>query len=214
LAITFVVLVYTGFALKFPEAWWALPLLQWESDFGVRGWIHRGAAVGMLLAGGIHLVHLAVDRRARACIAQMRPGREDLHEIRERFAFFFGHRPFLPEAPWIDYPEKMEYLAVIWGTMIMAVTGFVLWFQDLALRWLPTWVIDVATVVHFYEAILASLAILVWHFYAVIFDPVVYPMDTAWLTGRSAPGRQLERQGPAQNQLTKTPAPEPSSDEW
>jgi cytochrome b subunit of formate dehydrogenase len=213
LLVTFVALVYTGFALKFPEAWWAWPLLQWESEFGVRGWIHRVAAVGMLLAGAIHLVHLAVDRRARACIAQMRPGREDLYEIRERFAFFFGHRPFVAEAPWIGYPEKMEYLAVIWGTLVMAVTGFVLWFQDPVLRWLPTWVTDVATVVHFYEAILASLAILVWHMYAVIFDPVVYPMDTAWLTGRSAPGRQLERQGPAQRARAETLEGEPASDE-
>jgi hypothetical protein len=52
---------------------------------------------------------------------------------------------------------------------------------------------DVATVIHFYEAALATLAILVWHFYAVIFDPLVYPMDTGWLTGREAPGRTLER---------------------
>jgi hypothetical protein len=52
---------------------------------------------------------------------------------------------------------------------------------------------DVATVVHFYEAVLATLAIVVWHFYFVIFDPLVYPMDTAWLTGREAPGRTLER---------------------
>jgi hypothetical protein len=39
--------------------------------------------------------------------------------------------------------------------------------------------------VHLYEAILATLAIVVWHFYGVIFDPDVYPMDTAWLTGRT-----------------------------
>lgn len=197
LAVTFMVLVYTGFALKYPESWWAVPLLQWESDYGVRGWIHRVAALGMLSAGFIHLVHLAVDRRARACIAQMWPSREDVLELKERLAFFFGRRPFPPKAPWIGYPEKLEYLAVIWGTVVMAVTGFILWFQDLVLRWLPTWVTDVATVIHFYEAVLASLAILVWHFYAVIFDPVVYPMDTAWLTGRSAPGRELERLGPS-----------------
>jgi hypothetical protein len=45
--------------------------------------------------------------------------------------------------------------------------------------------LDVATSVHFYEALLATLAIVVWHFYTVIFDPDVYPMDTAWLTGVS-----------------------------
>ena len=49
---------------------------------------------------------------------------------------------------------------------------------------------------HLYEAILASLAILVWHLYAVIFDPMVYPMDTAWLTGKSVPAREEERDLP------------------
>jgi hypothetical protein len=78
----------------------------------------------------------------------------------------------------------------------MAATGFILWFENLALAWLPKWATDVATVIHFYEAILASLAIVVWHFYLVIFDPVVYPMDPAWLTGRSSPGRGAEREGP------------------
>jgi hypothetical protein len=57
-------------------------------------------------------------------------------------------------------------------------------------------VTDVATVIHFYEGVLASLAILVWHFYFVIFDPLVYPMDTAWWTGRSVPGRAQEREAP------------------
>jgi hypothetical protein len=75
----------------------------------------------------------------------------------------------------------------------MALTGFILWFENLTLQYLPKWVADVSTVIHFYEAVLASLAILVWHFYFVIFDPVVYPMDTAWLTGKEVPGRTLER---------------------
>ena len=76
---------------------------------------------------------------------------------------------------------------------VMAVTGFMLWFENLTLRWLPKWVGDVATVVHFYEAVLATLAIIVWHLYFVIFDPVVYPMDTTWLTGREPPQRSRER---------------------
>ncbi len=82
----------------------------------------------------------------------------------------------------------------------MSITGFLLWFDDLVLRWFPKWVTDVATVIHFYEAVLASLAILVWHFYFVIFDPVVYPMDTAWLTGRECPGRAAEREHPDESE--------------
>jgi cytochrome b subunit of formate dehydrogenase len=191
---TFFILVWTGFALKFPEAWWAQPLLAWEEQLGFRGWLHRGAAVLMLGAFGFHFAHIAIDRRARACILGMVPNKHDLHEVGAKLAWFAGRRKEMPPAPALGYAEKAEYLALLWGTLVMAVTGFVLWFENWSLANLPTWAADVATVVHYYEAILASLAILVWHFYFVIFDPLVYPMDTTWLTGREAPGRTLERE--------------------
>ena len=76
----------------------------------------------------------------------------------------------------------------------MTVTGLVLWFENVSLRLLPSWLLDVATAIHFYEAILATLAIVVWHFYWVIFDPEVYPMDLSWWHGRSPASRVLERQ--------------------
>ena len=73
---------------------------------------------------------------------------------------------------------------MVWGSVVMAVTGFVLWFETDALRVLPLWALDLATLIHYYEAWLASLAILVWHFYFVIFNPDVYPMNWTWLTGK------------------------------
>jgi cytochrome b subunit of formate dehydrogenase len=148
--------------------------------------------IGSLL---VHAIHLAVDRRARTCIAGMRPTLEDLHELKERFRYFFGLRPTPPAAGALGYPEKMEYLALIWGSLLMAATGFVLWFNNLTMRWLPAWASDVSTTIHFYEAILATGSIVVWHFYFVIFDPVVYPMDTTWLTGKSPVARVKEREG-------------------
>ena len=196
LASSFIVLAYSGFALKYPEAWWAQPLVVWEGA-GLRGWVHRGAALAMLAAALIHVVHLARSRAARRCAgALVRPTWHDVRELRERIAFFFGRGRDLPRSPWIGYAEKMEYLAVVWGTVVMAITGFMLWFENVTLAWLPKVATDVATVIHFYEAVLATLAIVVWHFYLVIFDPVVYPMDPAWLTGRSAPGRSAERDEP------------------
>jgi cytochrome b subunit of formate dehydrogenase len=198
LAVSFIVLAYTGFALKYPEAWWAQPLRVGEGGLDLRALIHRWAAVAMLAAGAFHVGHMAVSRRARRCIAGMMPGRSDLRELRDRIAFLLGRRRDLPPAPWIGYGEKIEYLAVVWGTLLMALTGFLLWFESATLRWLPSWTLDLATVVHFYEAVLASLAILVWHFYSVIFDPLVYPMDPAWLTGKAAPGRDHERVPPDQ----------------
>jgi cytochrome b subunit of formate dehydrogenase len=193
MAVSFATLVYTGFALTYPEAWWARHLLHWEESIGLRGYLHRAAAVVMMLSLVVHLIHLAVDRRARACIASMRPTLHDWHEFVERVRYFLGRRQTPPPAEALGYPEKMEYIALMWGSLVMVVTGLTLWFENWTLRWLPAWAPDVSTVIHFYEAILASLAILVWHFYFVIFDPVVYPMDKAWLTGRSAVGRALER---------------------
>jgi cytochrome b subunit of formate dehydrogenase len=190
---SFTILVYTGFALKFPEGWWARPLLMWENHLSVRGTLHRAAALLLLGTLAFHVAHLVVDRGARACIAAMRPTREDFRELVERIQWMLGRRSEPPRSGALGYAEKLEYLALMWGIGIMSVTGFALWFNDLVLRWLPKWVTDLATVIHYYEAVLATLAILVWHFYFVIFDPVVYPMDKAWLTGRSHPGRAQER---------------------
>ena len=83
-----------------------------------------------------------------------------------------------------SYAEKAEYLAFVWGTVVMAASGFILWFNNWSLRNLPKWVSDAATALHCYEAILATAAIVVWHFYMVIFDPDVYPMDLSWITGK------------------------------
>jgi cytochrome b subunit of formate dehydrogenase len=78
----------------------------------------------------------------------------------------------------------MEYWALVWGTAVMAVTGFVLWFPVQAVRILPWWVVPASQTIHYYEAWLATLAIIVWHFFFVIFHPDAYPMNWAWLTGR------------------------------
>ncbi len=76
---------------------------------------------------------------------------------------------------------------MVWGTVIMGVTGFMLWFPVKVSQWMPRWVVDVALTIPYSEAILACLAILVWHFYHVIFDPDVYPMNWAFWTGRRLP---------------------------
>ena len=78
----------------------------------------------------------------------------------------------------------MEYWAVIWGTIIMGVTGLMIWFKMDVTQFLPRWAVDVALTIHYYEAILACLAIVVWHFYHVIFDPDVYPLNWACWNGK------------------------------
>jgi cytochrome b subunit of formate dehydrogenase len=185
LASSFIVLAWTGFALKYPDQWWARPLVMWEHYFPVRGVVHRIAAGVFLAAAALHAGSLIASRRLRDHWKEMIPRRNDVPEIVLNFAYNMGLTNRKPRISSHSYIEKMEYWAVIWGGVVMGVTGLLLWGINYALRWLPKSVIDVATSIHFYEAVLATMAIVVWHFYSVIFDPDVYPLETAFLTGVS-----------------------------
>ena len=191
--LSFPTLVYSGFALTYPESWWAAPLLAWEARVGLRGLVHRGAAIVLLASLVWHVAMLATRPRARACVAGLRWSRRDLTVLRAMLAYYGGRRATPPRTGRFGYVEKAEYWAFLWGTVVMAATGLVLWFENLSLRHLGKWATDVATAIHFYEAVLATLAIVVWHLYWVIFDPDVYPMDASWWHGRAPAARAAER---------------------
>jgi cytochrome b subunit of formate dehydrogenase len=192
-AVSFIILVFTGFALKYPESWWAELLRLGGENVALRGLLHRIAAAGLIGACLFHFVHLVVSARARHQIAAFLPRIADFREFVHRVTYNLGRRSDPPAPVRVGYVEKAEYWAALWGTVITAVTGLLLWFENFTLTWLPGWVPEAATVLHFLEAILATLAIAVWHFYFVIFDPAVYPMDTAWLTGKPPFSRAEER---------------------
>jgi cytochrome b subunit of formate dehydrogenase len=183
LAISFLTLVWTGFALKYPDTWWARPLLILE---GTRSIVHRVAAVVFIAVSVTHLVSLIVSRKLRNHWKEMLPRLEDAREASAGFAYSMGLGSTPPERSPHSYVEKAEYWAVVWGAIVMACSGLLLWANNLALRFLPKVWLDIATSVHFYEALLATLAIVVWHFYSIIFDPDVYPLNTAFLTGYSS----------------------------
>jgi cytochrome b subunit of formate dehydrogenase len=182
---SFILLVITGFALKFPEA-------GWVQAFGLRGAgatraiLHRIAAVVISAATVLHFIHLALVKRDRVILKELLPGWQDALDILNVIRYNLGLIDKRPTFGMFGYAEKMEYWAFMWGTVVMAVTGLLLWAKDWSLRFFPVWVMDAATAAHWYEAILATLSILVWHWYLVIFDPDVYPMDLAWLTGKAS----------------------------
>ncbi len=123
----------------------------------------------------------------------MLPKVKDLRDAIEAVGYNLGYRRRMPSYPKFNYAEKAEYWALVWGTIVMAVTGIVLWAHNLVLKCFSTSWIDVATAIHHYEALLATLAIVVWHFYGVIFDPDVYPLKWTFLTGR-APAREVREE--------------------
>lgn len=189
--VSFILLVITGFALKFPEAGWVK--LLGMNGFGViRSWVHRIAAVMIMAATAFHLIHLALVKHDRVILLELLPGWQDAKDIVNSIRYNLGLTDKRPAFGMFSYAEKMEYWAFMWGTVVMAVSGLLLWAQTWSLRHFPTWVLDAATAAHWYEAILATLSILVWHWYLVIFDPDVYPMDLAWLTGNASADHMRE----------------------
>lgn len=183
----FVLLAYTGFVHKYPEAWWSWPFHVFGEAGGyVRGMIHR--VCGWMFAGlfGVHLVVLFCTTRGHAYLRQLWIARHDLTDFLTTLAGNLRLRPAPVPHRRFNYAEKAEYWALIWGSFVMIVTGAMLIFTETVLRMLPKVWHDVAQVIHFYEAVLATLAIVVWHFYWVIFDPKEYPMNPAWLIGKKA----------------------------
>lgn len=206
LALSFIVLVYTGFALKFPESWPFAWLTALETGAAWRGLIHRGAAVVMVLACVGHLLYLAT-RRGRQFLWDMLPRLSDVREAAQNLGYLLGLRAEPPRFDRFSYIEKAEYWALVWGSVIMTATGLALWLETDVLKLLPLWTLDVATLVHYYEAWLAALAILVWHLYFVIFNPDVYPMNWTWLTGKISEA-MLRHEHPREYERMQAEAPQ------
>jgi cytochrome b subunit of formate dehydrogenase len=186
LAISFIVLVVSGFSLRFSEAWWVQLLFGWGEGEGflIRGMVHRTAAVIFILCGIWHILFL-FSHRGRTLVQDIILDKGDLANLKENALYFLGKRKEPARFGRFSYMEKSEYWALIWGGIIMTVTGLLLWFDNRFINWgLPKGVLDVMLVVHYYEAWLATLAIVVWHGYSTMFNPKVYPMNPAWLTGR------------------------------
>ena len=185
LFINFTILVITGFALKYPEAFWVSPITDVPLGMTFRGFLHRLCGVAIVTLGGYHVLYLIFTERGREIIKGMIPGLKDAKDMWETLKNnLFINRPAKElKMGRFNFREKLEYLGLIWGTIVMTVTGFILWFKTEWLMYFPMWTYNVALAIHYYEAILATLTIIVWHLYSVVWNPEVYPMSWAWITG-------------------------------
>ncbi len=197
LFINFTLLVITGFALKYPEAFWVSPITDVPLGMTFRGFLHRLCGVLTLTLSGYHILYCAFTERGRQILKDMIPGLKDAKDLWETLKNnLFINRPAKEiKMGRFNFREKLEYLGLIWGTIVMTVTGFILWFKTEWLLYFPMWTYDVARAIHFYEAILATLTIIVWHFYSVVFNPDIYPMNWAWITGNLTEHEMKEEHG-------------------
>jgi len=169
--VSFVILAYTGFALRFPEAWWTWPLRLFENPEQIRRILHRAAGVAFIALAVYHLLFVLLTRRGREKHRELRPHVQDGKDLVALTGYNLGLSERRPKFLRYCYVKKSEYWTLVWGFFVILISGLFLVFNNFTLRHFPLWVSELARTVHFYEALLALLAGVVWHLYWMVFDP-------------------------------------------
>ena len=189
--LSFFTLALTGMALKFSYMPWALGMARVLGGFHTMGVLHR---IGALVLVGVFIAHFwsvyTYKREQNLSWWElithpdsMMFNLNDLREIRQSFRWFLG-RGERPRYGRYTYWEKFDYFAVVWGVAIIGSTGLVLWFPEVMTYILPGWSVNVATIIHSDEALLAVAFIFTVHFFNTHFRPDKFPMDPVIFTGR------------------------------
>ena len=189
--LSFFTLALTGMALKFSHMSWAGIVSFLFGGFDTMGVLHRIAAVILVCVFVAHLWDVTrKKRRTGKSWWQMITGPEsilftarDLKDVIQSIRWFFGigSRPSYGR---YTYWEKFDYFAVLWGIVIIGSTGLILWFPEFFTHIIPGWFVNVATIIHSDEALLAVGFIFTIHFFNTHFRPDKFPMDPVIFTGR------------------------------
>jgi len=189
--LSFFVLALTGMSLKFSYMGWARFVTNFLGGFHTMGVLHRIGGIALFVIFGLHFWDVWRKKRAKKkSWLGMLSGSDtmmftltDLKQAGQSIRWFFG----LGERPKYGrytYWEKFDYFAVFWGVFIIGSTGLVLWFPEFFTYILPGWSVNVATIIHSDEALLAVGFIFTIHFFNTHFRPDKFPMDPVIFTGR------------------------------
>lgn len=184
LALSVAMLFLTGLPIKFHDAPWAGWVFSLLGGIETGRIIHRFSACLLMFVSLWHVIYIAFFPNGKREFSAMIPRMRDFYDIRQNFRFFLGLTKERPRFDRYSYIEKFDYWAVIWGTVLMILSGLIMWFHDLFLWLLPKFLIDIARQTHTGEAMLAMLAIVVWHLYNSHLNPHVFPMNWSMITGR------------------------------
>ena len=202
--VSFLSLALTGLTLKFSYTGWARVVSRLLGGFETAGYIHR---VGGVLMIGTFLTHLFdLFRRKHREYGSWRAllfgpntmlfTKRDLQEFLGSLKWFLGKGPRPRYGRW-TYWEKFDYFAVFWGIAVIGSTGLMLWFPVLFTHVVPGWFLNVATIIHSDEALLATGFIFTVHFFNTHLRPEKFPMDIVIFTGRM-PLEEFRRDKPAE----------------
>lgn len=165
--LSFITLGLTGLPQKFPSAPVSIAFVNILGGIESLRTIHHFAAVVMMLGTAWHIIvfgYIAYVRRTRL---SMLPSLQDVKDGWQALLYNIGLAKSFPQMGRYTFEEKMEYWAFAWGAIIMGATGFMMWNPLTTARFLPGEVIPAAKAAHGGEALLAVLAIIIWHMYGV-----------------------------------------------
>jgi cytochrome b subunit of formate dehydrogenase len=201
LALSVFGLVLTGMPLRYPDAFWAQPLfLFWQSERGAVA-VHKVSAVLFFGAGAMHLMALAygfLTRRIKITKIfgpdSILPNPQDVRNIAQHIRYLKGEAE-RPEYGRFAFWEKFDYLAEIWGLLVIGLSGLIMWFPARAAEYLPGWVLNAALIFHGYEAVLAMAFLFTVHFFNTHLRPEIFPVDPVIFTG-DIPLHEVEERYP------------------
>jgi cytochrome b subunit of formate dehydrogenase len=132
------------------------------------------------------------------------PSFKDLTDFRENMAYFLGRREAPPAFDRFTYIEKIDYWAIFIGMNTMGITGLVLWFPEVFTRFLPGFFVNIAQVLHFWEAIAAIVIKFFIHIGLAHFRPAVYPADMSIFSGRTTKEKIMQEHPAQWQRMTAT----------
>jgi cytochrome b subunit of formate dehydrogenase len=179
-----IILIFSGMPLKFPNFVLSRFVIGFLGGIQNSTIVHRIGA-GMLIYFMIHhLLYTILTRDGRRDFMLLLPKPGDAKDIVHNIRHFLGKVPDKPRFGRFSYIEKFDYWAVYWGCVIMIGSGLFLWFETDVMQFLPKYAVDMAHEMHSDEALLATLAIVIWHFYNVHFNPDRFPGTLLWWHGQ------------------------------
>lgn len=194
---SFILLMVTGWPLKMAGVGGSRVIVDLFGSLEACGTWHRIAAFVMITCCAYHVVYIGLRWRQKRLSLKIVPNLRDLREFAHNVRHFVGLEKRPPKFGRWTYYEKFDYWAVFWGVFIMVGSGLVLWFPEFFMGFLPGWVLSVSLIAHSDEALLAGLAIFIWHFYNVHLRRTVFPMNWTWLTG-TMPEHQFKEEHAAE----------------
>ena len=179
-----ILLILTGLPIKFHEAAVSAFLIDLMGGPSVTRILHRIGAVALTFIGFYHIWYCMAFEEGRRTFGLLMPKIQDAKDALQQILYFVGLKKDRPLFGRFSYIEKFDYWAVYWGMVVMITSGYILWFKDQTINAFGKFAFDIGREAHSDEALLATLAIVIWHFYNVHFNPHKFPGSLTWLNGK------------------------------